>query len=73
MDILCMINDVFEDIDEGEIDIDQCSMHQLGCPNFELEHMDLCEEFLQESSDDDDDDDDDDNNDDDEMAVDEDL
>ena len=34
-----MINDVFEDIDEGEIDIDQCSMHQLGYPNFELEHM----------------------------------
>ena len=67
MDILCMINDVFEDIDEGEIDIDQCSMHQLACPNFEVEHMDLCEEFLQESSGDDDDDDDDD------MVVDDDL
>ncbi|KXJ20095.1 ATP-dependent DNA helicase tlh2 [Exaiptasia diaphana] len=49
MDILCMFNDVFEDVDEGELDANQCS-------SFDEDYiynveMYICDEFLEESSD----------------------
>ena len=50
MDILCMVNDVFEDIDEKDIDMMQCSSSRTEHICSDMEEY-ICGELLQESSD----------------------
>ena len=50
MDILCMVNDVFEDIDEKDIDMMQCSSSRTDHICSDMEEY-ICGELLQESSD----------------------
>ena len=50
MDILCMVNDVFEDIDEKDVDMMQCSSSRTEHICSDMEEY-ICGELLQESSD----------------------
>ncbi|XP_022809284.1 Bloom syndrome protein-like [Stylophora pistillata] len=50
MDILCMMNDVFQDVDKGEIDIDQCARLNTAL-NMSVDELDIST-FLEELSDD---------------------